>query len=169
MRNSQRWRFIAWALLGAVVLLLVLWLAVGRKDGPGPIARPMPSDAEPNEHALDATPASADAVSDARRRWPRRKQGRQVTSRMIRSLQRRYAALFKLCYRRASARTNVLVPRKLQVILDVKRGGEVTRARVGSAEAGLRRCLLRVLRSWRFSREVRAQQVRFPIVFVDRH
>jgi hypothetical protein len=88
-----------------------------------------------------------------------------MSSNELREVQRRHRALLRSCYERqrlsATAGTS-----KAEVSLKLGPGGRVSKVVVDAGgDAQLAVCLERIIRSWRFSADLRPQEVAFPLVF----
>jgi hypothetical protein len=154
-------------LLTVIIVLVLLIRGCGGAADDGKLSVDAGSAVKPPV-TIDAT-AARDSAAEASAAHDqgverRRFRGRAITSRELRTVQRRHRGLVKLCYDRATRRGSGLVPRRINLTVRLAQGGRVRGVKV-SAGGALGSCVKRMVRGWRFPRALKAQQVRFAFVF----
>lgn len=151
----------------AVTLLLMLLRGgpPGTEDRAPDAGRAVPVHVEPVADAApeDAAGRAAPPARDAKPTRPR--PTRRITDQELRALQRQHHGLIKYCFDRTAARAPAMVGARSSVRVELAAGGRVKSVQVDAGtDAELAACLRRMIRGWRFSATLKAQQVSFPIV-----
>ena len=158
------------ALVGGIVLLSLiaaLTLVLARRCGQTDVTVEPPA-------ALDSgrmVDSGADAVAPdltpppPPKPRPRRRVRRAIRDEELLRVQRLNSASIRVCYHRAARHGNRTAPRA-NVTVDLGAGGVVQSVSVDAGEhKELARCVRQAVRGWRFPASLRAQQLRFPVLY----
>ena len=164
--NKSKRRLIALIAILIVVAAAIALIVVLISGDPDPALPDAGATLSADAGAVVADAEIAHDSSDLAADQAQRRGTRIIGAKELRKMQRKHRGLIKFCYQRAARRAPSSVARKARVSVLLGDRGRTKSVRVeAGGDSVLQGCLRRMIRGWRFSSSLKAQMVRFPVVF----